>query len=292
MGALSIGTDTQHHVLAWSCVCACFALFLCGSCAGQLKWMRDRCAPNALQIKQRERCDRLASHCADTPMNLNHDAYPASATPTGSRILKVNHAGEHGAVGIYLGQITAIRWMLQLQRVISPNRGQHSSHPIRSNDASPCTTSDSCAPPGYQASPREAMLAELADFRAHEIRHRSLFQAELTRRGVARCKSYALCGIGGYCLGFVTAMLGRRATALTTLAVERVVLRHLAWQLQTLRGKDDAACATVAAIVKDEQQHHDHSARHLDGDLSAWERLLSMFVAGSTEAVIALGMRL
>jgi 3-demethoxyubiquinol 3-hydroxylase len=69
--------------------------------------------------------------------------------------------------------------------------------------------------------------------------------------------------VGGYCLGLITGLFGRSAIAATTVAVERVVLRHLQTQLATLRGKDDAAVAAISAIVEEETQHHDLSASHI-----------------------------
>lgn len=106
-----------------------------------------------------------------------------------------------------------------------------------------------------------------------------------------RCRSYWLCGIGGWVLGFVTGLLGRHAIAATTVAVERVVLRHLEAQLRELAGKDEAAVAAIAQIVDEERQHHDRSASHLEPG-RFWSRLLSPIVAASTESVIWLGMRL
>ena len=179
-----------------------------------------------------------------------HTAAPPDAgTDLGSRILKVNHAGEHGAVCIYTGQI-------HMARLTAPGE-----------------------------------LPSLRAFRADERRHRALFGAELQRRGRPRCRSYWLCGIGGYVLGFVTGMCGARAIAATTVAVESVVLRHLEHQLVTLRDVDPAAVAAIADIVAEEQQHHDASAVHV-ADSDAWSRLLRPVVSASTEAVIWLGMRL
>jgi ubiquinone biosynthesis monooxygenase Coq7 len=167
----------------------------------------------------------------------------------GGRILKVNHAGENGAVSIYAGQILAAR----------------------------LTARD--------------LVPELRNFKMHEERHRAIFGAEMLRRGQPRCRSYLLCGIGGYILGILTGIFGRRAIAATTVAVESVVLRHLAEQLNMLRGKDAAAVEAISAIVREEQQHHDHSKSYLShGDF--WSRILSPVVSVSTEAVIWIGMRL
>ncbi|WP_431512655.1 demethoxyubiquinone hydroxylase family protein [Variovorax sp. DAIF25] len=170
-------------------------------------------------------------------------------TALGGRILKVDHAGEQGAVNIYRAQILSARFT---------------------------------AP---------ALVPQLREFRSHEERHRAVFATELQRRGVRRCRSYWLCGIGGWVLGLVTGLLGRHAIAATTVAVERVVLRHLEAQLRELAGKDEAAVAAIAQIVDEERQHHDQSAAHLEPG-RFWSRLLSPVVAASTESVIWLGMRL
>lgn len=166
----------------------------------------------------------------------------------GTRILKVNHAGEHGAICIYTGQILAARLTAR------------------------------------------GMVVELEEFRSHEMRHRAVFWAELQRRGRRRCRSYWLCALGGLVLGLGTGLLGRKAIAATTVAVERVVLRHLEHQLELLRGKDEAAVEAISSIIEDERQHHDHSAERLHGG-KFWSKVLSPVVAASTEAVIWVGMR-
>ena len=167
----------------------------------------------------------------------------------GDRVIKVDHAGEHGAVCIYRAQRWAARW----------------------------TASD--------------MIAELDAFLAHERRHRALFGAELARRGARRCRSYALCGLGGFVLGFLTGLAGRRAIAATTVAIETVVLRHMRQQIETLSGADAHAAETLRAIVVDEQAHHDVSAHWLVRR-GFWPRLINPIVASSTEAVIWVGMHL
>lgn len=166
----------------------------------------------------------------------------------GSRFIKVNHAGEHGAIHIYTGQIL-------LARFTAPQ-----------------------------------LVAELQEFRAHEMRHREIFRAELERRGRPRCRSYWLCGLGGGVLGIVTGLMGAGAISATTVAVEEVVLRHLEHQLAQLGSTDPAAVAAISAIVADEQQHHDRSAAQARAG-AFWPRLLTPVVSASTEAVIWLGLR-
>jgi 3-demethoxyubiquinol 3-hydroxylase len=170
-------------------------------------------------------------------------------TALGGRILKVNHAGEHGAVNIYRGQVFVARLTAR------------------------------------------SLVAELEEFKSHEQRHRAIFEAELQRRGLPRCRSYALCALGGFALGAFTALFGRRAIAATTVAVERVVLGHLKQQLHLLEGRDPDAVVAISRIVAEEQAHHDRSAAHLGGD-GVWPRLLTPVVAAATESVIWLGMHL
>ncbi len=170
-----------------------------------------------------------------------------TASTPGEVVLKVDHAGEHGAVSIYRAQRWVARWR---------------------------------AP---------SILEEVEEFIAHEQRHRSLFAAELERRGVRRCRSYHLCGLGGLALGLFTGLIGPRAIALTTEAVESVVLRHLQHQLATLSIADPVAVEVIRQIVRDEQEHHDRSAARLSKP-RALDRLLAPAVRAATETVIWLGM--
>lgn len=176
-------------------------------------------------------------------------ANPTISNDLGSRIIKVNHAGEHGAVNIYSGQIF-------MARLTAPK-----------------------------------LVSELMEFRSHEQRHRATFWAELQRRGRPRCRSYWLCGFGGYVLGLMTGLLGTNAIAATTVAVEKVVLRHLEQQLATLGDADPEAVAAISSIVSEEREHHDRSAAHAESS-KVWSKMLTPIVSVSTEVVIWLGMRL
>ncbi|WP_291780375.1 demethoxyubiquinone hydroxylase family protein [Luteibacter sp.] len=172
-----------------------------------------------------------------------------STVSLGSRVLKVDHAGEFGAIAIYTGQITMARWRAR------------------------------------------RLVPELVEFREHERRHRAIFATELARRHVRRCRSYPLCGVGGFCLGIVTGLLGERAISATTVAVESVVLRHLEDQATRLRDVDPEAVEAISRIVDEERMHHDHAAAHLAAS-DPWYRTLRPMVAIATEAVIWLGMKL
>jgi ubiquinone biosynthesis monooxygenase Coq7 len=167
----------------------------------------------------------------------------------GDRVMKVDHAGEHGAVCIYLAQRWFARW--------------------RAPD----------------------MLAELDRFLAHERGHRARFGAELARRGQRRCRSYFWCGLGGFVLGAITGIAGRQAIAATTVAIERVVLRHMHEQVDELAGIDEDAARALREVIAEEQEHHDLSLARL-APHGIWPRIVDPVVAASTHAVIWLGMRL
>ncbi len=165
------------------------------------------------------------------------------------RVLKVNHAGEHGAVNIYRGQRLVCFW------------------------------------------PDAGLKRELEEFRAHEEAHRAIFAAELARRGVRRCRGYWLCGAGGFLLGVITGICGRASIAAVTVAVERVVLRHLELQLRELAGVDPAAHAAIASILDDERAHHDRAAQEPRQGIF-WPRVIKPTVSAATEFVIWIGMKL
>ena len=132
------------------------------------------------------------------------------------------------------------------------------------------------------------MLADIEHFLSHEEHHRKLFGDELSRRGLRRCASYHLCGFGGLALGLVTGLLGPRSIAITTEAVEGVVLSHLTDQQFELMHIDPEAAAVIGKIIADEQEHHDTSAQRL-GDERPFDKILRPTVRVATEMVFWMG---
>lgn len=194
---------------------------------------------------------RRPSHDATAvPHSLDHPlSLPIAPLSLAMRYLRVDHAGEFGAIQIYRAQILIGRLL------------------------------------------RRPYVALLQDFLSHERTHLATFGDLLNARGVRRCRSFLLCGIGGYALGLSTALLGERAVMACTRAVETVVNRHLQEQLAHLIDTDPQAHAAVASIVRDELEHRDVAAERVgaDGPLT---RAVDAVVAISTESVIWLGMRL
>jgi 3-demethoxyubiquinol 3-hydroxylase len=89
----------------------------------------------------------------------------------------------------------------------------------------------------------------------------------------------------------MTGLCGRPSICATTVAVERVVLRHLEAQLRDLRESDPEAHRAISSIMEDEQAHHDRAALEKRQGIF-WPRVLRPLVSASTEVVIWLGMHL
>ena len=100
---------------------------------------------------------------------------------TPRKILKVNHAGEFGAINIYRAQMIVCRWVMQ------------------------------------------RYMPMLQHFLEDETRHLNLFWQEIQNRNGVKCKSFWLCGVGGYAMGFISALLGTKGIMACTWAVESVV---------------------------------------------------------------------
>jgi len=156
------------------------------------------------------------------------------------RILKVNHAGEYGAIRIYRAQLSVSK---RLHQELAPF---------------------------------------LSETLSHEIRHCREFTEAMPPRDGRPCRLMWLWGSGGYALGFLTALMGKKAIMICTAAVERTVHEHLNDQLTFLKGKDDELHALIADIQIEENQHLGY-AEERTGTLG---KLLEKFIVISTETVI------
>ena len=170
------------------------------------------------------------------------------AEKTAEKMIKVDHAGENGAVNIY-----------RAQRFVARFRSK-------------------------------SIVKQLEQNMEHELNHRKIFENYQAENGIRRCKSYFVCGAGGYVLGFVTGLFGPTAVAATTYAVENVVLEHLEEQRAYLYKDDLAAHECVIQIIEDEKAHHDSAKNQLQED-QLIVNILIKIVRLCTECVIRFGMR-
>ena len=136
------------------------------------------------------------------------------------RILKVNHAGEYGAIRIYGAQIAVARHL----------------HP--------------------------PIVDVLSEIRGHEIEHCRRFREAMPERGARPCRVMSFWSLGGYVLGFATALMGERMIWICTEAVESAVHRHLEDQLSYLDKRDPDLKTLIASIQSEELSHlHEAQAR-------------------------------
>src|SRR6478735_9636919 len=92
------------------------------------------------------------------------------------RILKVNHAGEYGAIRIYAAQLLVAKFL------------------------------------------HKNLLPFLQQTLSHERNHCRSFQEAMGKRNVGPCQAMPLWGIGGWFLGFSTALLGKNSIMACTAA--------------------------------------------------------------------------
>ena len=168
---------------------------------------------------------------------------------TPKKILKVNHAGEFGAINIYKAQLLISNFLVK----------QH--------------------------------VDLIKNFLEDEKRHLNLFWTEIQRRDGVKCKSFWLCGIGGYFLGFVSALLGSKGIMACTWAVESVVTNHLQHQLEYLSNKNDSAAFDVVKSIVDDEINHRDTGYNEGGTSNFLYEPFRIIVSMSTEFVIRFGMR-
>jgi ubiquinone biosynthesis monooxygenase Coq7 len=167
---------------------------------------------------------------------------------TPRKILKVNHAGEFGAINIYKSQILVSKVLYR------------------------------------------DYVNTLEGFLEDERRHLAVFWEEIQQRGGVKCKSYWLCGAGGYVMGFISALFGRRGIMACTWAVESVVTKHLYNQLSYLQSKEDVAANTaVQSILEDEEHHRDTGSSEVGKSILYTP--FRFLISGFTEGIIRFGMR-
>ncbi|MDR6669682.1 ubiquinone biosynthesis monooxygenase Coq7 [Rhizobium sp. 1399] len=159
------------------------------------------------------------------------------------RILKVNHAGEFGAIRIYGAQI----WMA---RRLFPD-----------------------------------IVPALQDMREDEIRHCRLFREAMPTRGAKPCRVMAFWSLGGFVLGFLTALGGRNMVWICTEAVESTVHRHLEDQLAILQTRDPELHALIASI-QDEELAHLHEAEEKQTARGLSHALLLPVIGALTDLMI------
>lgn len=162
------------------------------------------------------------------------------------RVIRVDQAGEYGAIRIYEGQLAALR---------ATGRGN-----------------------GETARKIEAMLRQ-------ERQHNATFDRLLVERRVRPTALQPLWSVAGFALGAATALLGDQAAMACTVAVEETIDKHYAAQRDQL-GDDEASLReTVETFRKEELAHRDEALASGAEQAPGYETLSAAIRAGSRLAI-------
>jgi ubiquinone biosynthesis monooxygenase Coq7 len=132
-------------------------------------------------------------------------------------MIRVDHAGEFGAVQIYRGQRAVF------ERIAG----------------------------------KAKIAALIAEMEAGEKAHLETFDSLVRERGVRPTLMAPLWNVAGFALGAATALLGEKAAHACTAAVEEVIERHYGAQAEEIGADDPALRATIERFRADEIGHKD-----------------------------------
>ena len=132
-------------------------------------------------------------------------------------IIRVDHAGERGAIKIYDGQLFALQLL----------KGD------------------------------KDLEKKVSEMKEHEKEHLKYFEQQLAERKIRPTILLPLWDILGTALGFGTALLGKKATMLCTASVEEVIDQHYQNQINQLKNDEKELKKKIVKFRNDELQHKD-----------------------------------
>ena len=130
-------------------------------------------------------------------------------------IIRVDHAGERGAIKIYEGQLLALKTIKQ----------------------------------------DENLLNIIEEMKEQEKEHLEYFEKEILKRKIKPTSLLPLWDIMGVALGFGSALLGKKATMLCTASVEEVIDGHYNNQLKKLGNDEKDLKKKIEKFKEDEVNH-------------------------------------
>ena len=130
-------------------------------------------------------------------------------------ILRVDHAGERGAIKIYEGQLLALKTIKQ----------------------------------------DDVLKDKIEEMKEQEKEHLEYFEKEIQKRKIKPTYFLPLWDIMGVTLGFGTALLGKKAAMLCTASVEEVIGDHYENQLKKLREDENDLKEKIKKFKIDEEHH-------------------------------------
>ena len=133
-------------------------------------------------------------------------------------IIRVDHAGERGAIKIYDGQLLALQLL--------------------------------------KANPE--LEKKVAEMKEHEKEHLKYFEQQLADRKIRPTLLLPLWDFLGTALGFGTAMMGKKAAMLCTASVEEVIDKHYMDQINYLQKNEKTEKKLLSKVKKFRQDELDH----------------------------------
>jgi len=162
-----------------------------------------------------------------------------------AEILRVDHAGEYGAVHIY-----------RAQRAVFEGRRD-----------------------------KAEIAADMAEMQSQEAKHLARFEALLNAERVRPTAIIPLWRLAAIALGTGTALMGEKAAHACTEAVEDVIEKHYAAQIAELSDSDPALAAELTVFRDEELAHHDHAIEHGSREAPAYRLLSAVIKAGCRAAI-------
>ncbi|MDB4232812.1 demethoxyubiquinone hydroxylase family protein [Candidatus Pelagibacter sp.] len=133
------------------------------------------------------------------------------------KFIRVDHAGERGAIKIYEGQLLALNTFIK----------------------------------------NEDLKKKIEEMKVHEEEHCDYFENEIKRRKINPTKFLPLWDLLGVGLGFGSAILGKKAAMLCTASVEEVIDEHYYNQINQLENDEKKLKEKIIKFRKDELHHKD-----------------------------------
>ena len=131
--------------------------------------------------------------------------------------IRVDHAGERGAIKIYEGQLLALNTFIK----------------------------------------DDNLKKKIEEMKVHEKEHCDYFENEIKKRNIKPTKFLPLWDILGVGLGFGSTMLGKKAAMLCTASVEEVIDEHYSDQIKHLGSDEKKLKKKIIKFREDELHHKD-----------------------------------
>jgi len=129
--------------------------------------------------------------------------------------IRVDHAGERGAIKIYEGQLLALNTVVK----------------------------------------NESLKKIIEEMKNHEKEHSDFFENEIKKRNIKPTKLLPLWDLLGVGLGFGSTILGKKAAMLCTASVEEVIDEHYKNQINQLESDEKKLKENIIKFREDELHH-------------------------------------